>query len=51
MTILVGSTNIVKINAVINAASATWPDVTVRGLEAASGISAQPSSDEETRRG
>jgi len=51
MTIFVGSTNPVKINAVTTAASETYPEVKIVGLEAASGISAQPMSDEETRTG
>jgi len=51
MTIFVGSSNPVKINAVIIAASETWPDVAVRGFEVKSGISEQPMTDEETRQG
>lgn len=49
--LIVGSTNPVKINAVISAASETWPEVAVTGLEVASGISEQPLSDEETYQG
>ncbi|MBT4358433.1 MAG: DUF84 family protein, partial [Candidatus Pacebacteria bacterium] len=38
MQIYVGSTNPVKINSVINAASETWPEVQVQGFKTASGI-------------
>lgn len=51
MTIAVGSTNPVKINAVTIAASETWPNVQVEGVDVASGINEQPFSDEETRLG
>ena len=51
MIIAVGSTNPVKINAVTVAASATWPQVRVEGVEVGSGVSEQPMSDEETRLG
>jgi len=51
MHIFVGSTNPVKVNAVVLAASETWPEVMVRGLEVASGVSFQPMSDDETRLG
>lgn len=51
MYLFVGSTNPVKINAVTNAASETWPDVVVHGYEVPSGINEQPMSDEETRLG
>lgn len=51
MHLFVGSTNPVKINAVINAASETWPGVIVVGLDVPSGISEQPLSDSETRSG
>jgi inosine/xanthosine triphosphatase len=51
MYIFVGSTNPVKVNAVTQAASETWPDVKVMGYGVASGIDAQPRSDEETRQG
>ena len=51
MHIFVGSTNPVKINAVIQAASETWPDVKVEGIEVESGIADQPRSDEETKQG
>ncbi len=51
MYIFVGSTNPVKINATINAASETWSDVIVKGYEVPSGISEQPMSDDETRIG
>lgn len=51
MKIFVGSTNPVKINAVVNAASETWPEVEVRGMKVKSGVDDQPMSDEETRKG
>ena len=51
MKIFVGSTNPVKINAVINAASETWPEIIVKGVEVVSGIAEQPLSDAETREG
>lgn len=51
MIIFVGSTNPVKINAVIQAASETWPEVKVQGFEVESGIPEQPKSDEETKQG
>jgi len=51
MNLFVGSTNPVKTNAVIVAASETWPDCTVLGFETKSGVSDQPVSDEETRTG
>lgn len=51
MTIAVGSSNPVKINAVVLAASETWPEVKVIGEEVASGINEQPFSDAETRLG
>ncbi len=51
MTIFVGSTNPVKCNAVVLAASETWPEVSVKGFEVPSGVAAQPRSDAETRQG
>ncbi len=51
MKIFVGSLNPVKINAVTLAASESWPNVEVYGLDVPSGISDQPMSDEETRKG
>jgi inosine/xanthosine triphosphatase len=51
MKIYVGSTNPVKVNAVINAASETWPKVQVKGFSVESGVSEQPMSDEETKQG
>jgi inosine/xanthosine triphosphatase len=51
MQIFVGSANPVKINAVINAASETWPEVKVSGISVPSQIKEQPTSDEETRQG
>lgn len=51
MKIAVGSTNPVKINAVITAASETWPDVLVKGFDVSSGVDDQPRSDKETMTG
>jgi inosine/xanthosine triphosphatase len=51
MHIFVGSTNPVKVNAVVTAASETWPDVMVRGVDVVSGVSHQPRTDDETRQG
>jgi non-canonical (house-cleaning) NTP pyrophosphatase len=51
MHLFVGSTNPVKINAVITAASECWPDVAVTGVDVPSGVSVQPMSDAETRTG
>lgn len=51
MHIFVGSTNPVKVNSVIEAASETWPEVVVKGFDVPSGISEQPMSDEETKQG
>lgn len=51
MHIFVGSTNPVKINAVVTAASETWPEVQVEGFAVASGIPAQPISNEQTKLG
>lgn len=51
MKIFVGSTNPVKVNAVTQAASETWPEVKVMGFEVESGVSSQPMSDEETKQG
>ena len=51
MRIFVGSLNPVKINAVVQAASETWPDVQVMGFDVPSGIPDQPWGDEETRIG
>lgn len=51
MHIFVGSTNPVKINATINAASEHWPEVKVVGLSVDTGVAEQPRSDEETKQG
>lgn len=51
MHLFVGSTNPVKINAVITAASETWPTVRVEGRDVPSGVAAQPFTDAETRIG
>ena len=51
MTIAVGSTNPVKLNAVRLAAQGHWPGLVVIGFDVQSGVSEQPQSDEETRQG
>lgn len=51
MHIAVGSTNIVKVNAVKQAVAHIWPDVVVTGFETESGVSEQPMSDAETKLG
>jgi len=51
MTIFVGSTNPVKINAAHQAAIDHWPNLTVQGFVTQSGVKDQPLSDEETRQG
>lgn len=51
MHIFVGSSNPVKINSVINAASETWPEVKVRGFSVESKIPEQPIGDSVTRKG
>lgn len=51
MQIAVGSTNIVKINAVIAGISHMWPDAIVTGFETVSGVSEQPQTDAETKEG
>jgi len=51
MKIIVGSTNPVKINAVVQAASETWPDVVVTGIDVDSEVNDQPRSDHETMTG
>lgn len=51
MTIFVGSTNPVKINAVIQAASETYPDVKVEGFSVSSGVAEQPWTDDEAQIG
>lgn len=51
MHIFVGSLNPVKINAVTEAASETWPTVQVQGMDVPSGIPEQPWGDEQTRQG
>jgi len=51
MQIYVGSTNPVKINAVTNAASETWPEVIVKGFSTKSGIPEQPIGDLVTKKG
>lgn len=51
MTIFVGSTNPVKLNAVTIAIAETFPDAKVSGIEVLSGVASQPRSDNETRKG
>ncbi|MEN8253144.1 MAG: inosine/xanthosine triphosphatase [Patescibacteria group bacterium] len=51
MKIFVGSTNPVKINAVITAASETWPEIQAEGFSVPSDVDDQPRSDEETEKG
>jgi inosine/xanthosine triphosphatase len=49
--IAVGTTNPVKIGAVENVVARIWPGAEVVGVPVPSGISAQPMTEEETRRG
>ncbi len=51
MRLIVGSTNPVKVGAVRSMALRYWQNCTVNGVEVSSGVSHQPRSDEETRRG
>lgn len=51
MKIFVGSTNPVKTNAAIIAASEQWPQVEVEGFGVDSGVGEQPRSDQETKAG
>lgn len=51
MQIAVGSTNRVKINAVIEAIKNTWPDAQVTGFETESGVGEQPRTDLDTKLG
>lgn len=51
MQLFVGSLNPVKINAVTQAASETWPAVRVTGVDVPSGVPSQPWGDEQTRAG
>lgn len=51
MRIFVGSTNPVKVNGTLTAASEAWPEVRVQGLSVKTGVDEQPRSDEETKRG
>ncbi len=48
MILAVGSTNMVKINAVKGAVSHMWPDAVIEGYETDSGVGPQPRSDHET---
>jgi non-canonical (house-cleaning) NTP pyrophosphatase len=51
MKIMVGSTNPVKCNAVIQAVSESYPHAIIEGVSVESGVSSQPFSDRETRQG
>ncbi len=51
MKFFVASTNPVKINAVKQVVSQKFPQALVKSLEVASGVAAQPMSDQETRQG
>lgn len=51
MIIFVGSTNPVKVNAIKLAIAEKWPTGQIIGIETASGVAAQPLTDEETRTG
>lgn len=51
MHLFVGSDNPVKVNAVVMAASETWPEAVAKGYKVASGVDDQPRSDEETKTG
>ncbi len=51
MNIFIGSTNPIKIQAVIDATRAQWPGVVIEGIAVPSGIHEQPMSDTETRTG
>ncbi len=51
MKLFVGSTNPIKINATTTAASEQWPDVEVVGYDVKSGVSEQPMTDIETKKG
>jgi len=51
MKLYVGSANPVKLNAAKVAAENQWPDVEIISCEVESGISEQPLTDEETRKG
>lgn len=51
MNIFVGSQNPVKVNAVVNAASESWSDVVVQGLDVPSGVSEQPRTDAQAKTG
>lgn len=53
LTVAVGSMNPVKVQASKTAFMAVWPDLDIRavGIDASSGVSDQPMSDEESRKG
>ncbi|HBD02480.1 MAG: putative non-canonical purine NTP phosphatase [Microgenomates group bacterium GW2011_GWC1_46_16] len=51
MKITVGSTNPVKVGAVMEAFQKYWPECEVEGKEVVSGVAEQPRSEEETKRG
>lgn len=48
MYLAVGSTNVVKVNAVKYGVAQTWPDAVIEGFETDSGVGVQPHSDHET---
>ncbi len=51
MHVFVGSTNVVKINSAKIAVEKVWPDAIVEGVDLHSGVSHQPRTDEETKKG
>lgn len=51
MNLFVGSTNPVKINSIVMAASEQWPDLVAKGYSVPSGIPEQPMTDSETKLG
>jgi inosine/xanthosine triphosphatase len=51
MKIIVGSKNAAKVKAVQDGARVYWPEAVVEGYDVASGVSAQPLSNEETMQG
>jgi inosine/xanthosine triphosphatase len=48
MILAVGSTNVVKVNAVKHAVLHMWPEAQIEGFETDSGVGVQPRSDHET---
>jgi inosine/xanthosine triphosphatase len=51
MKVIVGSKNAAKVKAVEMGVHTYWPEAVVEGRDVASGVSAQPLSDDETQRG